>query len=116
VLRSKVAGEEGDGAQSHRSIAALDSSIRQVDRLVRDFTDYSAPVTMDRKPIDIAEVLSTSLEVAGSACCRQKDQPVDRTHARTLAEQRRLPRDAGKLLITSCVTLWKRNPTAVRFT
>ena len=72
VLRSKVAGEEGDGAQSHRSIAALDSSIRQVDRLVRDFTDYSAPVTMDRKPIDIAEVLSTSLEVAGSACAGKK--------------------------------------------
>jgi len=36
--------------------------------LVRDFTDYSAPVTMEKKPIDLAEVLGTSLEAAGSAC------------------------------------------------
>ena len=47
--------------RSDRSLR-LDSSIRQVDRLVRDFTDYSAPVTMERKPIDVAEVLHTSLE------------------------------------------------------
>jgi signal transduction histidine kinase len=50
----------------------LDSSIRQVDRLVRDFTDYSAPVTMERKPIDVAEVLHTSLEAIGSACQAKK--------------------------------------------
>jgi len=49
VLRTKAAGDDGGGDQSQRSIAALDSSIRQVDRLVRDFTDYSAPVTMERK-------------------------------------------------------------------
>jgi signal transduction histidine kinase len=46
----------------------LDSSIRQVDRLVREFTDYSAPVTMERKAIDVAQVLHTSLEAIGSAC------------------------------------------------
>lgn len=74
VLRNKIAGDSDDsnGAQSQRSIAALDSSIRQVDRLVRDFTDYSAPVTMDRKPIDVAEVLATSLEAVGSACSAKK--------------------------------------------
>ena len=73
VLREKIAGGgDGDGDQPQRSIAALDSSIRQVDRLVRDFTDYSAPVTMERKPIDVAEVLATSLEAAGSACAAKK--------------------------------------------
>jgi signal transduction histidine kinase len=39
---------------------------------VRDFTDYSAPVTMDRKPIDVADVLAASLEAAGSACAAKK--------------------------------------------
>jgi signal transduction histidine kinase len=72
VLRDKVRTDEGDGAPSQRSIAALESGIRQVDRLVRDFTDYSAPVTMERKPIDVAEVLATSLEAAGSACAGKK--------------------------------------------
>jgi signal transduction histidine kinase len=73
VLRGKV---DDDGAdkdkQSQRSIAALDSSIRQVDRLVRDFTDYSAPVTMERKSMDAAAVLHTSLEAVGSACAAKK--------------------------------------------
>src|SRR5882724_7793346 len=72
VLREKIAGGDSDGDQPQRSIAALDSSIRQVDRLVRDFTDYSAPVTMERKPIDVAEVLATSLEAVGSACAAKK--------------------------------------------
>jgi signal transduction histidine kinase len=73
VLRSKfVADDNEENHQSQRSIAALDSSIRQVDRLVRDFTDYSAPVTMDKKPIDVAEVLNTSLEAVGSVCVEKK--------------------------------------------
>ena len=72
VLRNKVNGDDDDDAQSQRSLTALDSSIRQVDRLVRDFTDYSAPVTMERKPIDVAEVLHTSLEAIGSACQAKK--------------------------------------------
>jgi len=72
VLRGKIGAEDEEDHQSQRSIAALDSSIRQVDRLVRDFTDYSAPVTMDRKPIDVAEVLHTSLEAVGSACTAKK--------------------------------------------
>jgi signal transduction histidine kinase len=72
VLRGK-AGVDGDASkQSERSIAALESSIRQVDRLVRDFTDYSAPVTMDKKPIDVAEVLNLSLDALGSSCAAKK--------------------------------------------
>ena len=79
VLREKIAGgDASDGDQPQRSIAALDSSIRQVDRLVRDFTDYSAPVTMERKPIDVAEVLATSLEAVGLGLCGEKDYPRQR--------------------------------------
>ncbi|MEX0806186.1 MAG: HAMP domain-containing sensor histidine kinase [Candidatus Binatia bacterium] len=62
----------GAGHQQQRSIAALDASIRQVDRLVRDFTDYSAPVSMERNTIDVAAVLRTSLEAVGSSCAAQK--------------------------------------------
>jgi signal transduction histidine kinase len=58
-------------AQSRRSLSALDAGVRQVDRLVRDFTDYSAPVAMEKKSIDVAQVLSTSLEAAGSACAQK---------------------------------------------
>jgi two-component system OmpR family sensor kinase len=43
-----------------------------VDRLVRDFTDYSAPVTMERKPFDAAEVLAASLEAVRAPCAAQK--------------------------------------------
>jgi signal transduction histidine kinase len=72
VLRNKITAANGDDHQSQRSISVLDSSIRQVDRLVHDFTDYSAPVTMERKSIDVAEVLNTSLEAIGSACAAKK--------------------------------------------
>lgn len=72
VLRGKLNGDDDGDGQSQRSITALDSSIRQVDRLVRDFTDYSAPVTMERKSIDVAQVLHTSLEAIGSACAAKK--------------------------------------------
>lgn len=75
VLRGKLCAEgdtDSSGDQSQRSIAALDSSIRQVDRLVQDFTDYSAPVTMERQSIDVAQVLHNSLEAVGSACAAKK--------------------------------------------
>jgi signal transduction histidine kinase len=72
LLRNKVGTNDDANSQSERSLSALDSSIRQVDKLVRDFTDYSAPITMERKPIDIAEVLGTSLEAVGSACETKK--------------------------------------------
>jgi len=72
VLRSKLAADEAEGTQSLRSITALDSSLRQVDRLVRDFTDYSAPVTMEKKPVDLAEILAMSLESVRSDCAAKK--------------------------------------------
>jgi signal transduction histidine kinase len=72
VLRSKVTADGDADEQSVRSFSALNSSVRQVDRLVRDFTDYSAPVTMERKAIDIADVLHLSLEAAGSTCAAKK--------------------------------------------
>lgn len=71
VLRNKV-GEQDDAGQAQRSLSALDSSVRQVDRLVRDFTDYSAPVTMERKGIDVAAVLDTSLEAVNCTCAAKK--------------------------------------------
>jgi signal transduction histidine kinase len=72
VLRNRAAAQGDPDAQSERSLSALDSSVRQVDRLVRDFTDYSAPVTMERRPIDVADVLNTSLEAVGSGCASKK--------------------------------------------
>ncbi len=72
VLRNKLSAVDGDGTQSLRSISALDSSLRQVDRLVRDFTDYSAPVAMEKKPVDVAEVLAMSLESIRSSCSARK--------------------------------------------
>jgi signal transduction histidine kinase len=72
VLRHKVSAEANDDGQSQRSLSALDSSIRQVDRLVRDFTAYSAPVAMEKKTIDVAQVLGTSLEAVSSACAAKK--------------------------------------------
>jgi signal transduction histidine kinase len=68
LLRNYARGGDGEENRSQKSIAALDSSIRQVDRLVRDFTDYSAPVTMERKPIDVADVLAASLESVATQC------------------------------------------------
>jgi signal transduction histidine kinase len=74
VLRGRAKTDAGNNQQSERSIAALESSIRQVDRLVRDFTDYSAPVAMEKKPIDVAEVLNTSLEALSASCSVKKIQ------------------------------------------
>jgi signal transduction histidine kinase len=72
VLRNSFAAGDGADNQPKRSIAALDSSIRQVERLVRDFTDYSAPVAMERKQFDAAEVLTASLEAIRAQCVSQK--------------------------------------------
>ncbi len=72
VLRNSFETKDGTDNRPQRSIAALDSSVRQVDRLVRDFTDYSAPVTMERKQLDAAEVLAASLEAVRAQCAAQK--------------------------------------------
>lgn len=72
VLRSRVTADADGDALCQRSLSALDASVRQVDRLVRDFTDYSAPVTMEKKPIDLTEVLNMSLEAVSAACAAKK--------------------------------------------
>jgi len=74
LLRNQVQADGTVSGQPHRSIEALDSSIRQVDRLVRDFTDYSAPVTMERKSIDASQVLAASIEAINSSCAMQNIQ------------------------------------------
>src|SRR5262245_44054290 len=68
LLRNTVQANSGPNGQQEKSISALDSSVRQVDRLVREFSDYSAPLTMERKPADVSEVLATSLEAAAVPC------------------------------------------------
>jgi signal transduction histidine kinase len=69
LLRNTAArNEAASNNQEQRSLAAIDAGVRQVERLVRDFTDYSAPVTMERKPLDVAEVLMASLEAIASQC------------------------------------------------
>lgn len=70
VLRAQSQGVNG-GAHHERSLTALDGSIRQLDQLVRDFTDYTAPVVLDRHSIDAAAVLQDSLEAAKAQCASQ---------------------------------------------
>jgi signal transduction histidine kinase len=72
VLKNSFGAGDGADNRPKRSIAALDSSIRQVDRLVRDFTNYSSPVTMERKQFDAAEVLTASLDAVRAQCVSQK--------------------------------------------
>ncbi len=75
VLRSIARQPEepnGAGDQQQRSIAALETSIRHVDRLIRDFSDYSTPVGMERKSIDVAEVLGSSVEAIASSCAAKQ--------------------------------------------
>ena len=71
LLRNAVSPGNGEKNQSQRSIEALDASIRQVNCLVRDFTDYSAPVTMERRALDVSAVLAASLEAVTSQCAIQ---------------------------------------------
>ena len=68
LLRNAAQTSNGPNGQQEKSISALDASVRQVDRLVREFSDYSAPVTMERKPTDVSGVLATSLDTAKAQC------------------------------------------------
>ena len=54
--------------RNQNSLAAIDAGIRQVDRLVRDFTDYSAPVLLERKEFDVCDILNSSLDAVSSQC------------------------------------------------
>jgi signal transduction histidine kinase len=55
-----------------RSLEALDASARQVDQLLRDFADYSTPVTLERQPLDVAQALEASVEAMLAQCTAQR--------------------------------------------
>jgi len=58
--------------QRERSLATAETSVRQVEQLVHDFTDYTAPVTMERQSLDLSRVLEVSLEAIKAQCDAQK--------------------------------------------
>lgn len=58
-------------SKQERSLAALEAGIRQVDQLVHDFTDYTVPVSLERQPLDLADVLAASLEAVRAQCTVQ---------------------------------------------
>jgi signal transduction histidine kinase len=61
---------QSEGQQ--RSLEALETSARQVDQLLRDFADYSTPVTLERQRVDLAQVLEGSLEAVVAQCTAQR--------------------------------------------
>jgi signal transduction histidine kinase len=72
LLRNTAQAGNGSDSQQQKALGALDASVRQVDRLVREFSDYSAPVTMERKATDVFEVLAASLDAASLQCTTKK--------------------------------------------
>jgi signal transduction histidine kinase len=54
-----------------QSMETLEASIRQVNHLVKDFTDYTAPVTMEKKPLDLSAILDESLDAVKGQCSLQ---------------------------------------------
>jgi len=75
VLRNSSASthdEESTNNRRQNSLVAIDAGIRQVDRLVRDFTDYSAPVASERKELDVYEILNSSIDAVASQCAQRK--------------------------------------------
>jgi signal transduction histidine kinase len=72
LLRNSAPADSGSDSMQQKTLGALDASVRQVDRLVRDFSDYSAPVTMECKATDVFEVLAASLDAAMGLCTTRK--------------------------------------------
>jgi signal transduction histidine kinase len=54
-----------------QSLETIEAGIRQVDHLVRDFTDYAAPVTMEKNDLDLALILNQSLDAVKDQCSAQ---------------------------------------------
>jgi signal transduction histidine kinase len=55
-----------------QSLETLEASVRQVDHLVRDFSDYAAPVALEKNAVDLALVLSESVDAVKTQCAAQK--------------------------------------------
>ncbi|HWP56522.1 MAG TPA: HAMP domain-containing sensor histidine kinase [Candidatus Acidoferrales bacterium] len=68
----KNAAQKSDSPEvPPESLSVLETSVRQINQLVRDFTDYAAPVVMEKKPIDAAKILEESLDAVKSQCSAQ---------------------------------------------
>ena len=75
LLRPTPSDSEAQPAsdeQQRKSLAALQAGIHQVSQLVHDFTDYTAPVTLERQTLDVATVLKASLDAATAQCALQE--------------------------------------------
>jgi len=55
-----------------QSFETLEASVRQVDHLVRDFSDYAAPVTLEKNAVDLALILNESVDAVKTQCEAQK--------------------------------------------
>ena len=71
-LLKNAAGKRDSLDVPQQSVETLEASIRQVNHLVKDFTDYTAPVTMEKKPVDLAAILDESLDAVREQCSAQK--------------------------------------------
>jgi signal transduction histidine kinase len=67
LLRQARDATQAEG-RPMKSLEAIEAGIRQVEHLVRDFSDYTEPVTLERKPLDLAQVLAASLEGYTAQC------------------------------------------------
>jgi signal transduction histidine kinase len=68
---SQSSDNQAHSEAHQRSLEAIETSARQVDQLLRDFADYSTPVTLERRPLDLAQVLEASLEAIMAQCIVQ---------------------------------------------
>ena len=63
---------ESLGPEQQQELDTIETSARQVNKLLRDFADYSTPVTLNRETLDLAQVLEASLEAIMAQCTAQR--------------------------------------------
>ncbi|MGH7830406.1 MAG: sensor histidine kinase [Candidatus Binatia bacterium] len=68
LLRQSPGEEKPSDGREKRTLETLEAGVRQVERLIHDFTDYTGPVTLQHNPVDVAQVLAASLEASGAQC------------------------------------------------
>ena len=71
LLRQSPREEKPSDGREKRVLETLEAGVRQVERLIHDFTDYTGPVPLERKPVDLAQVLAASLEASSAQCSAQ---------------------------------------------
>lgn len=67
----RQSGETLD-AEAQQELDTIETSARQVEKLLRDFADYSTPVTLERETVDLAQTLEASLEAIMAQCTAQR--------------------------------------------